>query len=225
MDGHEAIQRYYGDGDYQVVSEICARVNRQAIAPFLRPHLSRAGSILDAGGGSGNLAALLNIPRSTQVDLTWERLRRPSGPKASGYRVQADVADLPFADSSFDTVVCSNVLHYCGTAGLEELVRVTRPGGGLLLAFLEDSDWTREFVASAVFWGMFPPLMRRLCLLPLSDLKSMKLIEEDSATVVFVPPVYQAWRHAPRRGLVIYALRKPLSGAAPHRARKRKELA
>ncbi|MHA6510940.1 class I SAM-dependent methyltransferase [Tessaracoccus sp. Z1128] len=48
----------------------------------------------------------------------------------------ADGQDLPFGDGSFDAVVCTYSL--CGFAdhrrGVEEMVRVLRPGGSLLLA-------------------------------------------------------------------------------------------
>ena len=50
--------------------------------------------------------------------------------------VQGSIEDLPFADDSFDVVVCTQVLEHCDDPALavSELHRVTRPGGRVLLS-------------------------------------------------------------------------------------------
>jgi SAM-dependent methyltransferase len=49
--------------------------------------------------------------------------------------VKADVQDLPFADASYDLIVCSHVLEHVpdDRAALTEMHRVLRPGGIALL--------------------------------------------------------------------------------------------
>jgi SAM-dependent methyltransferase len=52
-----------------------------------------------------------------------------------GVDVQADITTLPFADESFDAVLCSHVLEHVedDRAAMRELVRVLRPGGWALV--------------------------------------------------------------------------------------------
>jgi ubiquinone/menaquinone biosynthesis C-methylase UbiE len=96
--------------------------------------------ILDAGCGSGSLAAALRergaimtgIDRSTGL-LALARARlNPDVPLHA-----ADLgAPLPFPDAAFDDVVASLVLHYLRdwAATLRELRRVLRPGGRLIIS-------------------------------------------------------------------------------------------
>lgn len=94
--------------------------------------------ILDAGCGSGPLSAALREKGATvagfdasakMVELARHRL---------GQDTELHVMDLgeplPFADESFDDVVCSLVLHYLKdwNGALTELHRVLKPGGRLI---------------------------------------------------------------------------------------------
>ena len=98
------------------------------------------GQGLDVGCGTGALAARLARAGydMTGVDpsagmLAVLRERAP--------QVRAQVASgtaLPFADGSFDLVLCVAVLHHVADAGavratLGEMVRVARPGGRVLV--------------------------------------------------------------------------------------------
>jgi SAM-dependent methyltransferase len=58
------------------------------------------------------------------------------GPVAGWSLLQGDALRLPFADASFDSVVCSEVLEHLDRyeAALDEIARVTRPGGVLALS-------------------------------------------------------------------------------------------
>jgi SAM-dependent methyltransferase len=97
----------------------------------------RERAILDAGCGTGAVLQRLGNPRRhVGVDRSPDALRfcRQRGlPNV----VQADVAALPFADRRFDAVICSSVLYHrwVGDVGaaLDELIRVLRPGGFLLV--------------------------------------------------------------------------------------------
>ena len=88
----------------------------------------------------------LNLPhyspkvKLTGVDLSEGMLqlarRRAATARCEVELLQADGAQLPFGDESFDAVVCTFSL--CGfpdpRAGVKDMVRVLRPGGSLLLA-------------------------------------------------------------------------------------------
>jgi len=49
--------------------------------------------------------------------------------------IKADICDLPFADASFDWVLCNHVLEHIpnDTKAMQELFRVLKPGGTALL--------------------------------------------------------------------------------------------
>lgn len=107
----------------------------------------RAESLLDLPCGTGRLAPGLR-PRALHylgADVSAAMLR-----EAGTGHVLADAAHLPFADGSFEILVCCRLLHHLDEAQLAEvtveLLRVTR---GLLIA----SFW------SAATW---PALRRRL---------------------------------------------------------------
>jgi SAM-dependent methyltransferase len=97
----------------------------------------RKASILDAGCGTGAILELLGNPhKHVGIDLSPDAVafcRR----RGLQNVVQSDVSALPFADASFDAVICSSVLYHqwvkdVGKA-LQELRRVLRPGGLLLV--------------------------------------------------------------------------------------------
>jgi SAM-dependent methyltransferase len=96
--------------------------------------------ILDAGCGSGPIAALLRDRGATVTGFDssagmLELARRRLGPDADLH--QGDlVGPLPFPDGAFDDVIAALVLHYLEdwTGPLAELRRVLRPGGRLIAA-------------------------------------------------------------------------------------------
>jgi len=97
----------------------------------------RDASILDAGCGTGAvLAALGNQRTHIGIDLSADALAfcRQRGLENL---TQGDVTNLPFANHSFDVVICSSVLYHRWVANvnlaLRELHRVLRPGGLLLV--------------------------------------------------------------------------------------------
>jgi SAM-dependent methyltransferase len=105
-------------------------------------------SILDAGCGNGRYSWFLlkhadPDARLTAFDLSQQMLRRAHDRLKSDRvtHVAADLTRLPYADASFDAVVCGWVLEHLPdpTPGLRELARVMRPGGKLLLLCTEDT--------------------------------------------------------------------------------------
>jgi len=112
-----------------------------------------AGDTLEVAIGTG-----LNLPhypanvRLTGLDLTPEMLAvAKTRAEKSGRPVQlieGDAQDIPFADHSFDSVVCTYAL--CSVPddarAISEMDRVLRPGGRLILV-----DHIRSSVAP-IFW-------------------------------------------------------------------------
>jgi ubiquinone/menaquinone biosynthesis C-methylase UbiE len=111
-------------------------------------------SILDVGSGAGQIIQhLLEFadPRAqiTGIDLSDQMLRRARRRLKSERPtlVAADLAALPFANSTFDGVTCGYVLEHLPDPriGLGELARVLRRGGRMLLLTTEDTfsgAWT-----------------------------------------------------------------------------------
>jgi len=104
--------------------------------------------ILDVGSGAGQLLTHLVRHSDTDaeivaMDLSTEMLVRASkrlnDPRLSF--MTADVTQLPFADGTFDCATCGWVLEYLPDPqpGLQELARVVRPGGRLLLLCTENT--------------------------------------------------------------------------------------
>jgi len=104
--------------------------------------------ILDAGCGNGRYTHFLLKQADpdaliTGFDYSQKMLHRARERLRSGRasQVAADLTHLPYADASFDAVVCGWVLEHLPDPrpGLRELARVLRPGGKLLLLATEDT--------------------------------------------------------------------------------------
>lgn len=123
--------------------------------------------VLDVGCGSGLASQQLAEAgaRVTAVDLTeWavETTRaRFAAFGLDGRILQADAEALPFADESFDLVFSWGVIHHTTDmdAALRELVRVCRPGGGIVLMLYHRRSAFFLFYRG---FDRFLPLARRL---------------------------------------------------------------
>ncbi len=158
---------------------------------FFREHHVR--SVCDAGCGYGAYALALASNgfdvtaldvSQTAVEITGRVLAR-YGLKLAGHKT-ASVLDTGFPDGSFDAVVCFSVLDHMAVpdaeTALQELTRITRPGGLLLLAFdtPDEGDLSREhtvlpdgsiqYASGMVFHPYDAPAAERL----LSDLPILR---------------------------------------------------
>jgi len=95
---------------------------------------------LDSGTGTGALAFALSelVREVVAVDVDPELLdeaRKRAGDQANVEFLEADATALPFADGDFDLAGSLRTLHHLPRPELAvaELVRVTRPGGTLLV--------------------------------------------------------------------------------------------
>ena len=135
---HDHECRYY-DERFAIVHD--TRAARQALhdVESLLGRPLRAGErVLDAGCGTGYLAAGLRRARPdvpvAGCDLSAGMLGAARA--AGGWPlVQADAARLPFADGAFDVVVARGVLHHLPdvAAALREWRRVLAAGGAVVL--------------------------------------------------------------------------------------------
>ena len=112
---------------------------RRVVVPWALRGTHLTGEVLEIGGGSGAMAALVadRFPeaRFTITDLDDEMVdvaRNRLGMRTNVIAVEpADVTSLPFDDGRFDAVTCYLMLHHVidWEDALVEAHRVLKPGG------------------------------------------------------------------------------------------------
>ncbi len=104
------------------------------------------GTVLDIGCGPGVFTDRLSQLkcRTYGVDLSQKMaaLAQNRGFPLSIFMV-GGIIQLPFKDSSFDSVLCSGVLEYLTDVepAIKEMFRVLKPGGRLIVTFPNKSSW------------------------------------------------------------------------------------
>ena len=143
-----AFERQRHDKLAPTYQDFFSPVTALAISPLLNAARVRPGAtLLDVATGPGSLA--LEATKlgmiSTGVDLSpgMIQLAQKSNPGIA-FRV-ADVEHLPFADASFDAVVCNFGLGHFPYPGasVAECVRVLKPGGRIALSWWADPSKQR----------------------------------------------------------------------------------
>ena len=108
----------------------------------MSPHPLTGRTVLDAGAGTGAVSAVLVARHAHPIALdlssdmlAWNARTRP--PSVAG-----DIRALPIRNGSVDDAVAAFVLNHLTepSAGLAELVRVTRPGGAVLAAVFSNAS-------------------------------------------------------------------------------------
>ena len=97
----------------------------------------REKEILDVGCGTGAILKRLGNPeKNVGIDLAPEAISFCRQRGLDNVR-QGDIGALPFADASFDAVICSSVLYHQWVSDIpgaaREMHRILRPGGLLLI--------------------------------------------------------------------------------------------
>lgn len=121
---------------------------------IIRGYMARTGGrVLDIGCGSSRIVQ--SLPRAIGMDLRLRKLRWLRSPGRA--LLQADMNYLPFADTVFDSVVCSEVIEHIPSEQirLSELVRVLAPGGMLILG-TPDYSRKRWVALEWVYGKVFP---------------------------------------------------------------------
>jgi ubiquinone/menaquinone biosynthesis C-methylase UbiE len=139
--------------------------------------------LLDAGGGTGRVAARLQpyVGHYVVCDVALGMLLQ-SAQKGGVLPVRSRVQRLPFADGAFHRIVVVDALHHFGDqeAAIDELLRVLRPGGRLVieepdigarrvklialaekLALMRSRFWSPEQIMAALRARGCHPWMRR----------------------------------------------------------------
>lgn len=120
---------------------------------LLARHLSRgAAPLLDAGCGTGLLGDWLKIAGYPVVDgLDLSEGMLAVAAKKGAYRSLTRAAlgnTLPFTDGAYAGVICTGVFTtgHVGPEGLDDLVRICRPGGVIVLT-VKGTLWESGFAA------------------------------------------------------------------------------
>ena len=119
-----------------------------------RTHLKSGAKVLDAGCGTGTNCVWLAKRgfKVTGADFSGFALSKAKG-EGIEYR-REDLTALTFGDASFDAVFCIGVLMHIPEVekALQELVRVLRPGGYLIIA--ETNANAPETYAFRAYWKL-----------------------------------------------------------------------
>lgn len=104
---------------------------RQLVRNLVQKYAPQAPCMLDAGCGTGGtMDYLQDLGEITGVDFAAEALKfcKERGHESLG---RCQIEALPFASSTFDVVVCCDILEHLDDdiAGLNETLRVLKPGG------------------------------------------------------------------------------------------------
>lgn len=140
------------------------RVNFHLHRHYLTQYIRPGDHVLEAGAGPGRftielarLGARVTVGdiSPVQIAANAERVREAGHEAAVVSREVLDIVDLSrFADASFDATVCyGGPLSYVfdqADRALEELLRVTRPGGPVLLSVMSLLGATRLFLPAVL---------------------------------------------------------------------------
>ena len=127
---------------YRSPNPLVRFVHNQRLAAIIKAVPRRSGlSVLDAGCGEGQLIERLQkaLPDDhyVGVDITPVALEKARQRCQFATFKKADLSATGFGDSSFDVIVCTEVIEHVPEYNdvLAEFVRLLKPGGLLIITF------------------------------------------------------------------------------------------
>ena len=125
------------NGHFDILAHIYDRVIKYADgeAMISLANLPAAGTLLDAGGGTGRVANSLRglVDQIVIADLSYGMLQQAV---TKGLATScAETETLPFPDASFERIILVDALHHVADQRVtaNELWRVLKPGGRLVV--------------------------------------------------------------------------------------------
>lgn len=180
--------------------------------------------VLDLGAGTGTSSlpfaqvGAMVVPCDFSLGMLREgKQRHPVLPLTAG-----DAMALPFADDSFDAVTISFALRnvYDHQAALAEMLRVTKPGGRLVVCEFSSPTWAPfRTVYHEYLMRALPPVARAVSSSPDAYVYLAESIRSwpDQARLAgqlrFVGWQRVAWRNLSGGIVALHRGRKPVSGA------------
>jgi 2-polyprenyl-3-methyl-5-hydroxy-6-metoxy-1,4-benzoquinol methylase len=144
------VKRGYQENFYNLSERVRDPNSRQKQANKIAIALTRHARValgesrcLDLGCSSGMITRAVAPLVRTMVGLDYDEIALaaiPPDPTAPAAFLQGDAMQLPFADESFDVVICAQVYEHVPVASrlFGEMARVLRPGGTV---FFSGPNW------------------------------------------------------------------------------------
>lgn len=186
------------------------RVDRSRLE-LLAQHVRAGERVLQVDGGPGWLAEMLNTRGAlvTMTDLSPVAVELARARGVDARTCELDAAPLPFADAAFDVVISDSQLEHRFNPErcLDEMARVLRPGGRLILLLPNTAHWR---VRWWLLRGRFPVVAHtptdwlHLRFFTISDARRLlaergiAVEQVDGSASLWVKGLYPAWL---RRGL------------------------
>ncbi|GAB4144000.1 MAG: hypothetical protein Fur0021_00180 [Candidatus Promineifilaceae bacterium] len=149
----EEVNRSGGDLLWRHLQSVPAfRALLRAVEARFYQQFQFEGPVLDMGCGDGHFAQMtFSQPLDVGLDPWWGPLQKAQRSQAYRAVLQGSGDQMPFPDHTFNTVISNSVLEHIPDvqAVLNEISRVTRPGGRLLITM--PSHLFSEYLGGAAF--------------------------------------------------------------------------